>query len=494
MTEHKPVPAKAPTVLDALIPVAFLVVLLILSARFFGEDSSYGPNQIALLLAACVALLVGFKNGQGWTELEKSVFSGMSIVFGPTFILLAVGIMIAAWIAGGVVPAMVYYGLKLMNPSVFYAAVCLVCAIVSLSIGSSWTTAASVGVAMIGTAGGLGLSPAICAGAIISGAYFGDKMSPLSDTTNLAPAVAGVDLFTHIRHMAWTGVPALVFALIVFMIIGIASEPATDIADLETTLAVLTDNFTIGWYMLLPLAALFLLAWRKMPALPAILVAALLGVVYAVVFQDFGSGAEGGQLSALWTILFAGYTAGTGDVILDDLLSGGGAANMLNTIWLIMCAVFFGGAMEHTGLLVKLLQAVMQRAKSSAAIITSTILTCIGTNIIAGDQYIAIVLPGRMYKVAFHHHKLAPVNLSRAIEDSATVTSALIPWNTCGAFMAATLGVPTLVYLPFCFFNMAMPVISVIYGITNFKIVPLAPESDIDDGIMGSVASTKKIY
>lgn len=464
---------KAPTLVDALIPVAFLVISLFLSVRLYGADSSYGPNQIALMLAACVALLVGLKNGQPWQALEKEVFQGMAIIFGPTFILLAVGIMIGAWMAGGVVPAMIYYGLKLMNPAVFYAATCLICAIVSLSIGSSWTTAASVGVAMIGTAGGLGLSPAITAGAIISGAYFGDKMSPLSDTTNLAPAVAEVDLFSHIRHMTWTGIPALVFALILFTIIGFTAEPATDIDGLQVMLGVIESNFTIGWYMLLPLVVLFLLAWKKVPALPAILIAAFLGILYALVFQDIGTGYENEALAVLWTMTFSGYTAGTGDAILDDLLSGGGAASMLNTIWLIMCAVFFGGAMEHTGLLVKILQEIMKRAQSSAAIITSTILTCIGTNIIAGDQYMAIVLPGRMYKVAFRHHNLAPINLSRAIEDSATVTSALIPWNTCGAFMAATLGVPTFVYLPFCFFNLAMPVISIVYGITNFKIVPL---------------------
>ncbi len=464
---------KAPTLVDALIPVAFLVISLFLSVRLYGADSSYGPNQIALMLAACVALLVGLKNGQPWQALEKEVFQGMAIIFGPTFILLAVGIMIGAWMAGGVVPAMIYYGLKLMNPAVFYAATCLICAIVSLSIGSSWTTAASIGVAMIGTAGGLGLSPAITAGAIISGAYFGDKMSPLSDTTNLAPAVAEVDLFSHIRHMTWTGIPALVFALILFAILGLTAEPATDIDGLQVMLGVIEANFTIGWYILLPLVVLFLLAWKKVPALPSILIAAFLGIVFALVFQNIGAGSENGAFAALWTMTFSGYSLSTGDAILDDLLSGGGAASMLNTIWLCMCAVFFGGVMEHTGLLVKLLQEIMKRAQSSAAIITSTILTCIGTNIIAGDQYMAIVLPGRMYKVAFRHHNLAPINLSRAIEDSATVTSALIPWNTCGAFMAATLGVPTFVYLPFCFFNLAMPVISIVYGITNFKIVPL---------------------
>jgi len=477
MKQHNNTAAStAPSIGAALVPVAFLMVSLYLSVRLFGEDSSYGPNQIALLLAACLALLVGVRHGQSWLELEKGIFHNMTIVFAPSFILLAVGIMIATWIAGGIVPTMIFYGLKLMNPVFFYAAACLVCAIVSLSIGSSWTTAASVGVAMIATANGLGLSPAICAGAIISGAYFGDKMSPLSDTTNLAPAVAGVDLFSHIRHMAWTGVPALGLALVLFLLLGLTAESTADADNLNATLAVLDAGFHIAWYMLLPLLLLFFLAWKKIPALPAILLSALAGLVYAMVFQSgAGLGGQGGLelIKGLWTLMFAGYSPDTGDAILDDLLGGGGAAGMLNTIWLILCAVFFGGAMEQTGMLTSILTAIMARARTTAAIITSTILTCIGTNIIAGDQYIAIVLPGRMYKAAFRHHNLAAVNLSRAIEDSATVTSALVPWNTCGAFMAASLGVPTLVYLPFCFFNLAMPVISILYGWLHFRILPL---------------------
>jgi NhaC family Na+:H+ antiporter len=461
---------------DALVPLVLLVGGLFLSVRLYGEDSSYGPNQIVLLLAGCVSLLMGLKNGFAWSDLEKNVFRSMTLVFVPSFILLAVGIMIATWIAGGVVPTMIYYGLTLMHPGIFYAAACLVCAIVALSIGSSWTTAASVGVAMIGTATGLGLSPAICAGAIISGAYFGDKMSPLSDTTNLAPAVAGVELFSHIRHMTWTTFPSLVIALVLFTAIGLAAEPSADTNDLEATLALLESNYTIGWYLLLPLVALFYLAWKKMPAFPAILIAAFLGLLCAWWFQSTLSGGEEGTASKFetaWTIMFAGYSAQTGDAILDDLLSGGGAASMLNTIWLILCALFFGGTMEQTGMLKTLVAAIMRRAKTTASIISSTILTCISANIIAADQYMAIVVPGRMYKVAFRHHNLAPVNLSRAIEDAGTVTSPLVPWNTCGAFMAVSLGVPTFVYLPFCFFNLLMPVISMLYGIINFKILPL---------------------
>ncbi len=469
---------KGASLFDALLPIAFLILGLFLSVRFFGEDSSYGPNQIILLFCGCLALMVGLKNGQRWSAMEQGVYASMTVVFAPSFILLAVGIMIAAWIAGGVVPTMIYFGLQLLSPDIFYAAACLVCAIVSLSIGSSWTTAASVGVAMIGTAIGLGLSPAICAGAIISGAYFGDKMSPLSDTTNLAPAVAGVDLFTHIRHMTWTSVPALVIALLLFTVLGLLAEPSADRNDLETMMSVLDANFTIAWYVLLPLLLLFILAWKKVPAMPAILIAALTGILFAWIFQAPAVSADttvstDSRLEVIWTLMFAGYEASTGDPVLDDLLSGGGAANMLNTIWLILCAIFFGGAMEQTGLLVKLIREIMKWATTSATIIASAVITCIGANIIAGDQYMAIVIPGRMYKVAFRHHNMAPVNLSRVIEDAGTVTSPLVPWNTCGAYMAASLGVPTMVYLPFCFFNLLMPLISILYGVIHFKILPL---------------------
>ena len=459
------------SLLDALLPLAFLALGLFLSVRFYGEDSSYGPNQIILLLSGCVALLVGMKNGQSWRDMEQGIYHGMIVVFAPSFILLAVGIMIATWIAGGVVPTMIYYGLTLLSPTVFYAAACLVCAIVSLSIGSSWTTAASVGVAMIGTANGLGLSPAICAGAIISGAYFGDKMSPMSDTTNLAPAVAGVDLFSHIRHMTWTTFPALIISLIIFMVLGLLTTPASDSNDLELMLALLESNFTIAWYMLAPLLLLFFLAWKKMPALPAILIAAFTGILFIWLFQSTGdSTGSSEQLQIIWSMMFAGYESSTGNANMDDLLSGGGAANMLNTIWLMLCAIFFGGAMEQTGLLVKILHEIMQRAKTTASIIASTIVTCIGANIIAADQYMAIVIPGRMYKVAFQHHNLAPVNLSRVIEDAGTVTSPLVPWNTCGAFMASTLAVGTFAYLPYCIFNLASPIISYVYALFNFKV------------------------
>lgn len=470
---------KAPTLIDALVPLLFLVAALIVSLRFFGEDSSYGPNQLALMVAGMLVMAIGLKNGQRWKDMEQDMYGAMQIVFAPTLILLAVGVMIALWVAAGIVPTLVHYGLRLMEPSWFYAASCMVCAVVSMSIGSSWTTAASVGVALMGTSAAMGLSPAITAGAVISGAYFGDKMSPLSDTTNLAPAVVGVDLFDHVRHMVWTGVPALLLALVLFLMIGSDGASMADAAQLQQTLDFLERNFTIGWYLLLPLLLLFVLAWHRMPALPALLIAALAGALCAVLFQPQLFSEESSVLQQLWEFSVTGYESATGDFIMDDLLSGGGAANMLETIWLIISAVFFGAAMEMTGLLQVLIGSILKLVHGTAALITATILTCIGANIVTGDQYIAIVLPGRMFRDAYREFKLAPVNLSRALEDSATVTSPLVPWNTCGAFMAASLGVATLDYLPFAFFNLVMPVISICYGYLNFRIKPLSPTAAV---------------
>jgi Na+:H+ antiporter, NhaC family len=321
--------SRPPGLFDALLPLLFLVLALFTSLRFFGADSSYGPNQIVLMLAGLLVMSLGLKNGQRWKDMEQGIYASMQVVFAPTLILLAVGVMIALWVAAGIVPTLIHYGLLLMQPSWFYAASCLVCAVVSLSIGSSWTTAASVGVALMGTAGALGLSPAVAAGAIISGAYFGDKMSPLSDTTNLAPAVVGVDLFEHVRHMGWTGVPALLLALVIFLVIGSNVDVDADAALLLQTQLFLQQNFTIGWYLLLPLLLLLVLAWRRMPALPALVIAGLAGGLCALWFQPQLFSPDSSRLQQLWEFSVSGYQSATGDYIMDELLSGGGAANML---------------------------------------------------------------------------------------------------------------------------------------------------------------------
>ncbi|MGD8347523.1 MAG: Na+/H+ antiporter NhaC family protein, partial [Lysobacterales bacterium] len=350
--------------------------------------------------------------------------------------------------------------------------------------GSSWTTASTIGLALVGIAQIMGLSLPVTAGAVISGAYFGDKMSPLSDTTNLSPAMVGVDLFEHIRHMAWTTGPAFLIALLLFAGIGWNGGGAdVQAGSIEEALALLDANYNITWPALLPLILLLVMAMRKVPALPTIALGAVAGCIVAVIWQpalvqSFGAGDEGFEggvatVRAMFVVLANGFVIETGSESLDSLLSRGGSASMLNTVWLVICAMSFGGVMEHTGLLRRIVDALLKGVRGTASLITTTVLTCVGMNIITAEQYMSIVLPGRMYRVEFARRGLAAKNLSRTLEDAGTMTSALVPWNTCGAFMAATLGVPTLAYAPFAFVNLLSPVIAIIYGIINFKIVPL---------------------
>jgi NhaC family Na+:H+ antiporter len=471
----------------ALLPLLLLIGLLALSVSLFGDNSSYGPNQIALLLAAGAASLVGLKLGIYWSDLEHAMVEGITLALKACLILLAVGSLIGSWMLAGTAPAVIYFGLGILDPAWFYPAALLICALVSLSIGSSWTTAGTVGLALVGIAQIMDLSTAATAGAVISGAYFGDKMSPLSDTTNLSPAMVGADLFVHIRHMAWTTGPSVIIALILFTVMGLnAKAGQAPPSEVNAARDLLEQNFTIGIPALLPLALLLTLAMRKVPAFPAISIGALAGCVVALIWQpdlvrQFGD-PEGTMSSwaasakGLLMALADGFNIETGDASLDELLSRGGMSSMLNTMWLIMSAMCFGGVMERTGLLQRIVDALMKGVRGTGSLITTTVLTCIGMNIIAADQYIAIVLPGRMYRLEFERRGLAPQNLSRTLEDAGTMTSALVPWNTCGAFMAATLGVPTLTYLPYAFVNLLNPVIAIIYGITNFTIRPLEPE------------------
>lgn len=474
---------KAPTLLDALIPVLFLVSLLTLSVYLYGDDSSYGANQIALILAAGLAAIIGVKNGHGWKVIEEGIVTGISTALGAILILLAVGSLIGTWILAGTVPTMIYYGLQIMHPSFFYVSACLICILVSVSIGSSWTTAGTIGVALIGISQGLGLSLEMTAGAIISGAYFGDKMSPLSDTTNLAPAVAGTELFAHIRHMVWTTTPSIVIALLLYLIIGLAQAGDSGSIALDETLAILDTHFVISLWALLPLVLVLVMAAKGLPAFPTIMIGAIVGGVFAAILQPdaialfVGAGAGDNAvittIKGVWQALFNGFTIDTGNAAVNDLLSRGGMSSMLNTVWLILCALTFGAVLEHTGLLERLVVAALRMVTSTGSLVLTVIFTCIGVNIVAADQYIAIVLAGRMYKAEFKRRNLDPVNLSRTLEDSATMTSSLIPWNTCGAYMAGTLGVATFAYLPFCFFNLINPVVAAIYGFYNIKIIPL---------------------
>ena len=472
---------KEPSLLDALIPILSLIFMLGMSVYYFGDNSSYGPNQIVLMICTAIVVIIGIKNGQGWSTIEKAIVKGISTAMVAILILLLVGGLIGTWILAGIVPTMIYYGLNILSPDYFYVASCLICAVIAISIGSSWTVAGTIGISLIAMAAALGLSLEITAGAIISGAYFGDKMSPLSDTTNLAPAVTGTNLFDHIEHMVWTTVPSLIIAAIIFLIIGLQSDSAAELSSLDTTLSILQSQFNLSLWLLLPLFIVFFMAVKKIPAIATIFIGGLLGGVFAIIFQsdkilvgvDSDLSSTSHVLTTVWSALFDGYQSNSGNEVIDELLSRGGMSSMLNTIWLIITALSFGAVLEHTGLLQRIVSSILSMVHSTGSLIASTVVTCIGCNILTADQYMAIVLPGRMYKVEFEKRGLDPRNLSRTLEDSATMTSALIPWNTCGAFMASTLGVATLAYLPFAFFNYLNPIISVIYGYTGFKLIPL---------------------
>ena len=470
----------------ALTPIIFLVALLASSVYLFGADSSYGANQIALILASCVAALVGRRIGVPWQEAQKGIIDGIAVGLGPTLILLSVGMLIGTWILCGTVPAMIYYGVQVLNPGIFYAASAAICALVAISIGSSWTVAGTLGIGLMGIAGSFDLSPNITAGAIISGAYFGDKLSPMSDTTNLASAATGVDLFDHIRHMLWTTVPSFTLALLIFALIGSADATTpTEIDELQHSLAA---EFNIGLHLLLPLLLMLVLVYKRFPAYPAIVVSALTGGVFAVLFQPdtvirLAGDSEGLShfftlFKGVWISLFNGYSSDSGNEFLDALLSKGGMSSMLNTVWLIICALGLGGVLERTGILNYLLQLALRGVKSTGSLIAVTVLTCLGTNVLAADQFIAVALPGRMFSAEYERHGLSRLNLSRTLEDSATLTSALIPWNTCGAYMSATLGVATFSYAPFTFFNLLCPVVAIIYGYMNIALKPLETMAD----------------
>ncbi|MFT5760752.1 MAG: NhaC family Na+:H+ antiporter [Alteromonadaceae bacterium] len=483
--EPEQIKPKEPSMLDACIPVISLVALLATAVVYFGNDSSYGPNQISLLLAMGIAAVIGIKNGYQWHDIEKAIIRGISLSLGAVLILLAVGSLIGTWLLSGTVPTMIYYGLQILDPSWFYAAACIICGIVALSIGSSWTTAATIGVALIGIAQGLSLDPAITAGAVISGAYFGDKMSPLSETTNLAPAIAGSELFAHIRYMFWTTIPSISTAIVLFLILGFSEETTattSSISDLSNQLA---QQFNISLFNLMPLVVLLLLAIKKMPAFPAVAIGALMGGLWAVLFQQelilrLANGNVDvltANIKVVWAAFFDGVNIATGNAELDKLLSGGGMSKMLNTVWLIVCALSFGAVLEHLGMLRKFVSVILATAKSTGSLIASTVATCIGTNLITADQYISIVMPGRMYKEEYQRRGLHPLVLSRTLEDSGTITSPLIPWNTCGAYMYSVLLVNPLDYIFYCFFNLMNPVLAVVYGYIGFNIKKLATNS-----------------
>jgi NhaC family Na+:H+ antiporter len=470
---------RPPSLIDACIPIVALIVLLTTSYVLYGERAAQGPNQLSLIFCALIGSGIAAKNGTPWSALRQATIDGVATGLPSIFILLAVGALIGTWALSGTIVTMVYYGLEVLNPHYFYASTAFICAVVSLGIGSSWTVAGTIGIGLMGVAVNMGLSPAITAGAIISGAYFGDKASPLSDTVNLATAAAGSDLLRHIRETLWTSVPALTLALVGFGLLGRPGE-----FNASTMLSGLSQHFVVTPWALLPLVLVFGLAILRVPPFVTIFSGALLGGALAAVFnphqvtafaQSSSLPRSLALLKGIWSALSNGYVASTGEPGIDRLLSRGGMESMLNTVWLILTALAFGAILEHAGLLTRLIEPVLRHVRSVGGLITAVVLTAFGLNVIASDQYIAIVLPARMFRVEFERRGLLPVVLSRTVGDSGSVTSALVPWNSCGAYMAAALGVPTLSYIGFAFFNLLNPLATIAIAFLGVRMLRSEP-------------------
>jgi len=475
---------RQPSLSDALIPLATLALLIGGSLALFGLDALDGPIQVALVLCAGVAALVAVKNGHEWAEVQTAGQGAMASVTSAVFILLAVGALIGTWNLSGTIPTLVYYGIQVLSPGWYYAATALICAVVALSIGSSWTTAGTIGVGLVGIATMLGVSPAITAGAVISGAYLGDKTSPLSETTILTAQMVKVDVYAHIRRQVWTSVPAFLVALAVFFVLGLAHVGETeDTVSTTTELDALSDVFWISPVNLLPLVLLAYLSIRKVPASLALIASALFAGALAAFTQPevvaaFVSGTGNvvvESIKAVWQAMATGFDIDTGLTEVDQLVSRGGMDSMLLTLWLIFGAVTFGALLEHFGLIARLVDPMIASATSTGRLFLTVFACGFGLNVVAGDQYIALVLPSRVFRLEFAQRGLAPTNLSRLAADSGTVTSPLVPWNSCGAFMGATLGVSTLLYAPYAIFCYASPLLSVVYGYTGFRIEKTEP-------------------
>ncbi|MDG1903365.1 MAG: Na+/H+ antiporter NhaC [Schleiferiaceae bacterium] len=460
----------------ALTPLVVLMVLLWFNVgEVYGDDALSGSNQVILMLAAFVAAVIGVFNGSTVEAVFAKIKTNIHDTTQAIFILILIGGLAGTWLLGGVVPAMIYYGLDLINVQFFLPTAVIISALISLSTGSSWSTTATVGIALMGIGQTIGIPSPVVAGAVISGAYFGDKLSPLSDTTNLAPAMAGTDLFTHIRYMLYTTVPSLIIALILFTVLGLGyKDGALDAAEVAEVQSLLSAQFNITpWLFLVP-AVVILLISRKIDALVAISIGIFSGLIAALVFQqpllqELGTGAHPIYEIAMRSV-YGSIAVPSEHPILSDLLSTSGMSGMLGTVWLILSAMAFGGAMEASGFLATITNAIIRFARGSASLITSTLVACGVLNVTASDQYLAIVVPGRMFKDVYRERGLAPENLSRTLEDSGTVTSVLIPWNTCGAYQSSVLGVATGDYFMYAFFNLISPVMTLIYAWVGIRI------------------------
>ena len=469
---------------EALFPLIALIVMLAINVFFFKDASLDGSNQFVLLLGGAVAAIVGFVKGVTYEEMMNAVADNLKSTSSALLILLMVGALSGTWLLSGIIPTMIYYGIQLLNPSIFLLVSVLVCALISVATGSSWTTSATVGIALIGVGNAMGIPMGMTAGAILSGAYFGDKMSPLSDTTNLAAAMAGTDLFTHIRYMLYTTVPTLVITLIVFGVLSATVEPAAAV-ETASLLNAITESFTINpWLFSVPVLVIALIV-RKTPPLAALLIGTLGGALAALLFQSelirALSGTTELNFESVYITLLNAITVDlaveSSNTVLNDLFTSGGMAGMLGTIWLIICAMVFGGVMESIGALSKITAALLNLSKSTFGLVANTVGSCLALNVTASDQYLAIVVPGKMFAKAYEQKGLAPENLSRTIEDSGTVTSVLVPWNTCGAYHSSVLGVSVFEYFAYAVFNYVSPVMTLLFAALSLKIRKLVPST-----------------
>lgn len=476
MAQREPLPLP---LFEAAIPVVCLIALVGLSYYLFGDSGMNGPNQVALVISTMVAVGIARRRGYTLQSLGEAAIASVGSGIGAIFILFAVGALIGTWAMSGTLVAMVYYGLQILSPNFFYVTAAAICAVISFGIGSSWTVAGTIGIGLMGVSANMDLDPAITAGAIISGAYFGDTTSPLSDSANLAAGVAKADLYQHLRQVLPNSILSLIIALTIFWFLGRAGD-----YDATPKMEIIKGAFHITPLLFLPLLVVVGLALIKFPpfttifmgALAAGLLAAFLAPDRVLKFADAPHSLPTwlGLVKGVWLALASGYTSTTGVPMLDQLASRGGMSSMLNTIWLIITAFAFGGVAEKTGILQRLIQPIVDAAKSTVGLVAAVVAAVFATNIATADQYLAVVLPGRMFATAFEKRGLAPVVLSKTVGASATPGSALIPWNSCGAYMAVTLGVSTFSYAPFAFFNIASPMIVIMAATFGVKAIRAA--------------------
>jgi NhaC family Na+:H+ antiporter len=498
MSTNEPVPSQPITIAEAIIPIASLVVLIAVSYYLFGDAGSNGPNQVALTVATMIAVFLAWCRGHTLDELRAAAVASVGSGIGAIFILLAVGALIGTWALSGTLVAMIYYGLQLLSPGYFYVTTALICAVISAGIGSSWTVVGTIGIGLMGISLNMGMNPAITAAAIISGAYFGDTTSPLSDSVNLATAAAGgVDLYKHIRETVPVSALALMIALAVFWLLGRPGE-----FDASYKMNAIDNTFHISLLLFLPLVVVVALALLKCPPFTTIFIGALVAGALAaflaperlIAFADPDRGLPRwlAIIKGIWLAFASGYVSTTGQPAIDQLVTRGGMESMLNTIWLIITALAFGGVVEKAGMLDRLIAPIIAMAKSTGALVASLVAAVLATNVATADQYMAVVLPARMFKIAFARRGLAPVVLSRSVGASATPTSALVPWNSCGAYMSATLGVATLSYLPYAVFNIASPLLTIAGAYLGIRMLRIAAMPEQETGRPDSPAANHK--